>query len=81
VWEEDQSRLATILVKAKVSSFDAIPWFFNFTEGTDPESECRSCQCEILMTRMLGVQAQDEDFPPNDPDDIGSDNFVFFGFG
>lgn len=40
VWEEDQDHLATVLVKARVSGLDAIPWFFNFTEGSDPESDC-----------------------------------------
>lgn len=81
VWEEDQDHLATILVKARVSGLDAIPWFFNFTEGSDPESDCWTAQCEILMTRLLGAQAQDEDFPPEDPDDVDPNNFDFHGFG
>lgn len=37
--EEDKNHLATVLVKARVSGIDAIPWFFNFTEGSDPESD------------------------------------------
>lgn len=81
VWEEDQNCLATVLVKARVSGLDAIPWFFNFTEGPDPESDYWTCQCKILLTRLLGAQAQDEDFPPDDPDDIDPNNFEFFGFG
>lgn len=32
--------MATVLVKARVSGLDTIPWFFNFTEGFDPESDC-----------------------------------------
>jgi hypothetical protein len=56
--------LATVLVKARVSGLDAIPWFFNFTEGSDLESNCWTAQCEILLTRLPGAQAQDEDFPP-----------------
>jgi len=81
VWEEDQNHLATILVKARVSCLDAIPCFFNFTEGSDPESDCWTAQCEILLTRLLGAHAQDEDFPPVDPDDVDPNNFDFFGFG
>lgn len=81
VWEEDQNRLATVLVKARVSCLEAIPWFFNFTEGIDLESNYWSCQCEILLTRMLVAQAQDEDFPPHDPDDVVPSNFDFFSFG
>lgn len=81
VWEEDHNHLATILVKARVSCLDAIPWFFNFTEGSDPESDCWTAQCEILLTRLLGAHAQDEDFPPVDPDDVDPNNFDFFGFG
>jgi hypothetical protein len=69
------------LVKARVSRLDAIPFFFNFTEGSDPESNCWTAQCEILLTRLLGAQAHDEDFPPEDPDDIDPNNFDFFGFG
>jgi len=42
VWEEDQNHLVTILVKARVSGLDAIPWFFNFTEGSDPDSDCNT---------------------------------------
>jgi len=30
---------------------------------------------------MLGAQPQDEDFPPDDPDDVDPNNFDFFGFG
>jgi len=40
VWEEDQNHLPTVLVKARVSSLDAIPWFLNFIEGSDPKSNC-----------------------------------------
>lgn len=81
VWEEDHDHLGTVLVKARVSSLDAIPWFFNFTEGSDPESDCWTAQCEILLTRLLGAQPQDEDFPPLDPDDVDPNAFHFFGFG
>jgi hypothetical protein len=81
VWEEDQNHLATVLVKARVSGLDAIPWFFNFTEGSDPESDCWTAQCEILLTRLLGAQAQDEDFPPEDPDVVDPNHFDFHGFG
>lgn len=81
VWEKDHNRMATILVKSRVSSLDTIPWFFNFTEGADPESDCWTAQCEVLLTRMLGAQPQDEDFPPDDPDDVNPNAFDFFGFG
>jgi hypothetical protein len=30
---------------------------------------------------MLGAQPQDEDFPPDDPDDVNPNAFDFFGFG
>jgi len=30
---------------------------------------------------MLGAQPQDEDFPPDDPDDVNPNNFEYFGFG
>lgn len=60
---------------------DAIPWLFNFTEGLDPEFDCWPAQCEILLTMMLGAQAQDEDSPPNDPDDVDPNHFHFHGFG
>lgn len=73
--------MATVLVKARVSRLESIPWFFNFTEGSEPESNCWTAQCEILLTRMLGAQPQDEDFPPEDPDDVNPNNFEYFGFG
>jgi len=33
------------------------------------------------MTRLLGAQSQDEDFPPEDPDDVDPNLFDFHGFG
>ena len=30
---------------------------------------------------MLGAVPQDEDFPPDDPNEVDPNNFEFFGFG
>jgi hypothetical protein len=38
VWEEDHDNMARVLVKARMVSLDAIPWFFTFTKGDDLES-------------------------------------------
>lgn len=81
VWEENHDHMVTVLVKARVCGLESIPWFFNFTEGSDLKSNCWIAQCEILLTRMLGAQTQDEDFPPEDPDDVHPNNFDFFGYG
>lgn len=81
VWEEDHNQLAHALIKARVVGLDAIPWFFNFSEGKDPVSNGWTVQCEIINTRMLGAQPQYEDFPPNDRNDIDPNHFDFFGFG
>ena len=66
IWEEDHNHQARAL---------------NFSEGEEPESESRTVQCEIILTRMLGAQPQDEDFPPDDPNDVNPNNFEYFGFG
>lgn len=81
VWEEDHDNMARVLVKARVVSLDAIPWFFTFTEGDDPESVSWTMQCEVFHASLLGAVAQDEDFPLDDDDDIQPENFDFFGFG
>lgn len=80
VWEKDHDHMATVLDKARVSALDAIPLFFNFTESSEPESDCWAIQCEILLTRLLGAQPQDEDFPLEDLDFVDPNNFDFFGF-
>jgi len=81
VWEEDHSHQARTLVKVRVTSLDVLPWFLNFSEGEEPKSDSWTVQCEIILARMLGTQPEDEDFPPNDPDDVDPNNFDFFGFG
>jgi hypothetical protein len=81
VWEEDHNHMSRALVKARVTSLDAIPWFLNFSEGEDPESDSWTVQTEIIMARMLGAMPQDENFPPDDPDDVNPNAFDFFGFG
>lgn len=53
--------MSHVLVKARVFSFDFIPWFFLFTEGDGFETDSWIVQCEILQDEMLGGQAQDED--------------------
>lgn len=77
VWEEDHNHMARALVKVRVIGLDSIPWFFNFLEGKDPESDNWTVQCEIILTRMLGALPQDEDFPPDDPDDVDPHQFDF----
>lgn len=81
VWEEDHDHMARALVKVRVSGLDEIPWFFNFSEGETPESDNWTVQCEIISTTMLEAQPQDEDFLPEDPDDLDPNHFDFFGFG
>lgn len=81
VWEEDHNYMGRTLVKARVSALDAVPWFMNFSEGEDPESDSWTVQTEIIMTRMLGAVPQDEDFPPKDLDDVDPNHFHFHGFG
>lgn len=70
--------MARALVKVRVTGLEDIPWFFNFSEGETLESDSWTVQCEIISTRMLGGQPQDEDFPPNDPDDLDPNHFDFF---
>jgi hypothetical protein len=73
--------MARSLVKVRVTGLDSIPWFFNFLEGKDPESNSWTMQCEIILIRMLGALPQDEDFPPDDPNDVDPNQFELFGFG
>lgn len=83
-WEEHEDHMSRILVRARVTSLDSIPWFLNFTEGEGPETQCWSCQCEVLQATLLGAMPQDEDLPPgnpNLPDDFDPNQFHFFGFG
>jgi hypothetical protein len=54
-WEEDDNHMSRILVRARVFSLDSIPWFFTFLEGTGPETDSWTVQCEVLQTAMLGA--------------------------
>lgn len=54
-WEEDQDHLCRILVRARVSSLDSIPWFLTFAEGDAPESQCWYAQCEVLQATSIGA--------------------------
>ena len=80
LWEEDHYYMSRAIVKVRVSDLDDIPWFFVFTEGSDFVSNSWTVQCEVLLTKMLGEDAQDEDFPPGD-DDFDPNQFFFHGFG
>lgn len=83
-WEEDQDHLCRILVRARVTSLDSIPWFLTFAEGDAPESHCWSTQCEVLQATLINAMPQDEDLPPDNPDlpdDFDPNHFQFFGFG
>lgn len=81
VWEEDHNHMGCTLVKARVSGLDVVPWFLNFLEGEEPESDSWTIQTEIIMIRMLGAMPQDENFPPDDPDDVDPNDFHFFCYG
>jgi hypothetical protein len=70
--------MARALVKVRVSGLDEIPWFFNFSEGETSDSW--TVQCEIISATMLGAQAQDEDFPPDDPEDLDPNHFDLENF-
>jgi len=39
VWEENHNHMGHTLVKARVTRLDVVPWFLNFSEGEDPESD------------------------------------------
>ncbi|KAG2539614.1 hypothetical protein PVAP13_9NG466914 [Panicum virgatum] len=80
-WEEDPNNLARVLVKARVINLEEIPWFMVCSDGEGFEGESWSCQCEIIQTRMLGQQPQDEDIPPDNNDDFNPGLFDFFGYG
>jgi hypothetical protein len=79
-WEEDHNNLARVLVKARVVNLEDIPWFIVSTEGPGFEGDSLTIQTEIIQSRMLGVNAADEDVPPG-PDDLQPEFFDFFGFG
>jgi hypothetical protein len=68
-WEENHNNLVRVLVKARVVNLEDIPWFIVSTEGLGFESDSWTIQTEIIYTRMLGVNAADEEDPPG-PDDL-----------
>jgi hypothetical protein len=79
-WEEDHNNLARVLIKVRVVNLEDIPWFIVSTEGPGFEGDSWTIQTEIIQTRMLGVNAADENIPPG-PDDLQPEFFDFFGFG
>jgi hypothetical protein len=79
-WEEDHNNLARVLVKARVVNLEDIPWFIVSTEGPGFEGDSWTIQTKIIQSRMLGINATDEDVPP-EPDDLQPEFFDFFGFG
>lgn len=60
--------MSRVLVKARVFALDAIPWFFTFAEGTAPDTNTWTVQCEVLQAAMIGALPQDEDQLPDQPD-------------
>jgi hypothetical protein len=63
-----------------VVNLEDIPWFIVSTEGPGFEGDSWTIQTEIIQSRMLGINATDEDVPPG-PDDLQPEFFDFFGFG
>lgn len=83
-WEDDMTNVFIVLIRARVSGLDTIPWFFTFTEGLDPNFDCWSVQCEIFQAVMIGGLPQDEDLPPGPDDDNNGGGFNpgnFYAFG
>ncbi|CAN6177579.1 unnamed protein product [Urochloa humidicola] len=79
-WEENAYHPGRVLIKARVVSLEAIPWFIVSTEGFAFDGDSWTIQTEIIQTRMLGAHGGDEDQPPG-PDDVQPQLFDFFGFG
>ena len=74
--------MSRVLVKARVSGLDSIPWFFTFNEGLDPTSDSQTVQCEIFQATLIGGLPQDKDFQHGpDDDDFQPHQFAYFGFG
>jgi hypothetical protein len=79
-WEEDHNNLARVLVKARVVNLEDIPWFIVSTEGPGFEGDSWTIQTETIQSRMLGINAADEDVPPG-PDDCNQNSLISLVLG
>ena len=77
----DPTHLSKLLVRARVSEFEAVPHFLVIMEGEEMQGQSWTVQCEILPGNLLGGLPADEDPAPG-PDDIPPNcPFDLFGFG
>lgn len=79
-WRNDRSRLARLILKARVLDLQSVPQFIVLSDTLSLESDSWTVQCEILQSRLLGEGPQDEDPMPIHPIPVGAP-FDFFGLG
>jgi hypothetical protein len=61
LWKNDRSHLARLIVRARVTELEDVPYFILITEGEEFHGESWTVQCKILGQQLLGVQPVDEE--------------------
>lgn len=80
-WEHDTSRIARLIVKARVVDLESIPQFIVFTDGDEFCGNSWTIQCEIMQQQLLGGQPGDEDQDPDNNDGPDPPPYDFHGYG
>ena len=79
-WEKDFSKLARLIVKARVLDLESVPQFLILSDAEGFHGESWTVQCEIIQNDLLGGMPPDEDPLPDDQPDPNAP-FDFFGHG
>lgn len=64
-WEKDMSKLARLIVKARVLDLESVPQFIVISDAEDFQGESWTVQCEVISDDLLGGLAPDEDPIPD----------------
>ncbi|KAJ1277065.1 hypothetical protein BS78_05G265400 [Paspalum vaginatum] len=79
-WENDRSRLARLIVKARVIDLESAPQFLIISDADAFQGESWTVQCEIIQNNLLGGLPPDEDPMPDLPLDPHAP-FNYYGLG
>jgi hypothetical protein len=79
LWENDRTHLTRLMVKARVTDLQEVPYFIVLTGGEGFQGQSWTIQCEILEQQLLGALSADED-PMLELHELGHPPlFDFFG--
>jgi hypothetical protein len=81
MWDNDRDHLARLIVRARVSDLQDVPYFLMLTEVEEFQGESWAVQIKIVEQEMLGALSADEEPVPVQQVQDNHMSFDFFGLG